>query len=1042
MKNMLRVMLAVLLCLGVFLCLCASADAETGGAWGDLTWMLNDDGLLSISGEAEMPGGMPNDLYQARDKIRSVVFENGVKSIANMSFSACNRIKSVYISGSVKHVGMEAFRFCENLEKLIIENGVEIIDEHAFTSCSNLRDFTFPESVTFIGWGAIGLCYQLKNVTFPSKLDKISEFVCSACTGLEYVKIQEGAKLIDDGAFNDCESLKYVVIPKSVACIKDSAFRGCSSLSDVYYSGTEEQWQQIIVETDNEPLNKAHIHFQAPDRTYAVTYEANGGVNAPAPQEKTKGSPLVLSTVVPTRASSVISRYTVTLDANGGAVSPASLSAAETEEYIFTGWNTFSYGAGDAYAPGSSYDEDQPVTLYAQWYPETKTEAVSLPVPVREDYLFKGWSENLNADSGYTGKYIPNKAVLLHAIWEPQFLAKGTWGELTWKLDADGSLTISGKGAMDAFGSDSVDAWRSYTESIRTVEISEGVDSIGEYAFSNCTNLKQANIPLSVKAIGKAAFNGCSGLETAEIPAGVANISSTAFAGCSSLTAFAVDENNPQYCDIDGVLFNKQGNTLLCCPCGKAGVYAISENVTEIGNYAFFSCSGLTNVTIPESVTSIGNYAFAGCLGLQSVTVPGNGTNIGSAAFVSCDNLKSVTLGDGVEGIGSMAFANCSSLESITIPGNVTSIGSFAFYNCSGLNALYINDLAAWCALSFKEMSYSNPLQYAHNLYLNEILVVDMVIPEGVTSISPNTFVGCNSLKSVIIPGSVQSIGDYAFAGCSSLTDVKIMEGVTSIGERTFYNCSSLKNVELSSGVTSIGYNAFYGCGSLASITIPASMENVGGNAFAFSGLTNLTLQEGLASIGEYAFSYCSALASVTIPGSVKNIERGAFSTCNHLSSVKIMEGVTSIGEYAFDGCIEVCDGDGLKSLIIPKSVVSIENSAFRDCEFLTDIFYAGSQEEWNHIAIGDNNTPLFSATKHYDTPRITPDLTLPAALTTIESKAFAGGGFASVLIPPTVTTIAPDAFGDRTELIILGTSGSYAETFAGLKHFTFVPAA
>ena len=230
-----------------------------------------------------------------------------------------------------------------------------------------------------------------------------------------------------------------------------------------------------------------------------------------------------------------------------------------------------------------------------------------------------------------------------------------------------------------------------------------------------------------------------------------------------------------------------------------------------------------------------------------------------------------------VVSIGEYAFGGCESLTSITIPDSVKSIGKNAFYNCSSLTSVYITDIGAWCGLSLAD-SYSNPLYYAKNLYLNGEKVTDIVIPKGVTSICEGAFRNCSSLTSVKIPDSVTSIGDYAFQGCTSLTSIKIPDSVTSIGSGTFYNCTSLTSVTIGNSVTRIGNYTFYNCTSL----------------------TNVTIGNSVTSIGQYAFEYCTSLTNVIIPNKVTSIGVNAFYDCSSLTSVTIPDSVTSIGLYAF----------------------------------------------------------------------------------------------------------------------------------------------
>ena len=251
--------------------------------------------------------------------------------------------------------------------------------------------------------------------------------------------------------------------------------------------------------------------------------------------------------------------------------------------------------------------------------------------------------------------------------------------------------------------------------------------------------------------------------------------------------------------------------------CSGLTSVTIPNSVTSIGDYAFNGCSGLTSVNIPNSVTSIGYATFSFCRSLTSVTIPNNVTSIGGYAFSGCSGLTSVTIPNSVTSIGGSAFEGCSGLTSVTIPNSVTSIGMGAFRDCSGLTSVHISDIAAWCNIDFFS-SNSNPLYYAHHLYLNGEEVRDLVIPNSVTSIGDYAFYECSGLTSVTIPNSVESIGSYAFSGCSGLTSVTIPNSVTSIGMDAFKNCTGLTSVTIGNSVTSIGWCAFGDCPDLLDV--------------------------------------------------------------------------------------------------------------------------------------------------------------------------------------------------------------------------------
>ena len=308
--------------------------------------------------------------------------------------------------------------------------------------------------------------------------------------------------------------------------------------------------------------------------------------------------------------------------------------------------------------------------------------------------------------------------------------------------------------------------------------------------------------------------------------------------------------------------------------------------------------------------------------------------SIGNQAFNDCSSLKSINIPNSVTSIGNQAFYDCSSLTSINIPNSVTSIGYSAFYNCIGLQKVIVNDISAWCNISFIDY-HSNPLYFAHQLYSDENTeITNLIIPEGVTSIGNYAFYRCTGLTSVTIGNSVTSIGNSAFSSCSGLTSINIPNGVTSIGNSAFLSCSGLTSINIPNGVTSIGNFAFSSCSGLTSIDIPNSVTSIGNSAFSnCSDLTSVTIGNSVTSIEKSTFESCSKLASINISNSVTNIGETAFKKCSSLTSIDIPNSVTSIGEESFSYC------EGLESISIPSSVTSIGKSAFTDCYRLNTIY-------------------------------------------------------------------------------------------------------
>ena len=364
-----------------------------------------------------------------------------------------------------------------------------------------------------------------------------------------------------------------------------------------------------------------------------------------------------------------------------------------------------------------------------------------------------------------------------------------------------------------------------------------------------------------------------------------------------------------------------------------------------------------------------------------------------------------------VTAIGGTAFNDCANLTSVTIPSSVTSVSSGAFYNCSNLTSVYISDLESWCNISF-ENDASNPLYYAHHLYINGEELKDLVIPNSITSISRDAFVGCSGLSSLTIPSSVTSIGMYAFRGCSGLTSIVVDNENTVYDSRD--NCNAIiekksyalivgcQNTTFPESIPVIGKFAFASCSSLTSLTIPDHISQIGSQAFSGSGLTSVVIGKGVHTIDDFAFSGCSSLTSIIVDS--ENTTYDSRDNCNAIIRTKdnwllagckntiIPSSVTAIGLYAFYEC------SGLSSLTIPSSVNRIGQSAFSQCSNLTSLTIPDGVT-FLDFNIFNGCTSLTS-------------VMIPSSVNRIYSWAFAGcGSLTSITIPGSVNTIDYDAF-------------------------------
>ena len=452
-------------------------------------------------------------------------------------------------------------------------------------------------------------------------------------------------------------------------------------------------------------------------------------------------------------------------------------------------------------------------------------------------------------------------------------------GSVMATLSDDGTLTISGNGKMKDWRNSSDEAWDSNRKNIKNVIINNGVTSIGNFAFSDCTSLTNITIPNSVTSIGDYAFYGCENLINITIQNSVTSIGNFAFCMCTSLTSINVDSNNEKYMSDNGVLYTKDKKTLIQYPSKKEKTeYIILQGTTSIGNYAFHYCTNLTNITIPNSVTSIGDDAFYICTNLINITIPNSVTSIGYRAFYLCKSLTNITIPDGVISIKNQTFYCCESLTRLIIPSSVISIGDYAFHYCTNLT--------------------------------------NITIPNSVTSIGNDVFNGCISLTSINVDSNNEKyMSDNGvlytkdkkiliqYPGKKEGTEYLILQGVESIEDYAFWGCGNLTNIIIPNGVTSIGYSAFYRCTSLTNITIPNSVTSIGDYAFWYCNLKNITIPNGVTSIGYSAFYRCTSLTNITIPNSVTSIGDFAFNECTSLTNIAIPDSVTSIGDHAFYKC-------------------------------------------------------------------------------------------------------------------------------------------
>ncbi len=598
-------------------------------------------------------------------------------------------------------------------------------------------------------------------------------------------------------------------------------------------------------------------------------------------------------------------------------------------------------------------------------------------------------------------------AALCAAAASAAEIASGDCGtDAHWSLDSDGTLTVSGTGAMADYsqkykgGGYIYDApWYDNRADITSVVIGSGITSIGNWAFYDCANLTGFTIPDSLTSIGSSAFRGCGALTEITIPETVSKIEMYAFDSCNGLTSVTI----PNSTDIASIPFHDclnitsltitgtgEMNWILPSLCANwtmetdwytpITTVVIGDGITGICDEAFSECGYLTDVTIPDSVTSIGSSAFQNCRRLTHVAIPASVTSIGNSVFKGCSNLTGLTIPAGVTSIGNAMFQNCRSLKSVTIPDSVTSIGDSAFQGCINLPGVTIPaGVTSIGAGAFQGCSY----------------LTDVTIPAGVTSIGNSMFRDCTRLTGAeALLDHVTGVGDYAFSGCTGLTGLTIPAGVTSIGSRAFSGCTGLTNAVIPAG-TSMGTDVFDSCENLTMLTV----SGAGGMKWKTAQLWSranpavpfrtVSIGSGVTSLSAGAFGNCVNLTAITIPNSVKSIGNSALSGCSSLTSLTIPDSVTLIGDSALSGC------SSLRDFTIPASVTSMGSGVFSGCTGLKSAGQIGS-----------------GCNYEYGWTTFVPD------------NAFSGCGALTKLAVPNTLALKAGALGDcpLAELTITGT--------------------
>ena len=542
---------------------------------------------------------------------------------------------------------------------------------------------------------------------------------------------------------------------------------------------------------------------------------------------------------------------------------------------------------------------------------------------------------------------------------------------------------------------------------LTSISLGDSVRTINDRAFYNCSSLSSITLPETVSYIREYAFYGCANLSSINIPEGI-EVSQfnnkNVFTGCTNLTSITINSSS-----ILGYNYTQSTIPNISTLFGsQVTEYIIGDNIKKIGNSVFYNCKNLTSVVLPEGrhitgileedayiidengyykfleagdsysfwtgISSIGNNAFQGCDNMN-INFPVGIRSVGNYAFAGCSNVSSLKFHNKVTSIGTDAFYNCTGLTSVEILDSIAKIENDAFKGCTNIARVEISNLAAWSNIEFKN-EYANPLYNAKHLYLNEEEIINLTIPETVTSLKKYTFINCENLQSVTIPYSVEKFDYSAFSGCNNIKSVSINsdavsgrtyqsdlnmshvfgpqvkeyvfgDSVTSIGSYAFYECDSIDSFVFGKNVTEIGSHAFYSAGKFSrrldplyeEFVLPSKLSSIGAYAFfCWFGLRSLTLPDSMQYIGQAAFGGCHNLAYLSIPASLNSISGEAFFGCTGLKSVTCWATTPPFMEGSYDNVnyhtvFTNVDCDKVP-LFVPKESIEEYKTAYQWEEF------------------------------------------------------------------------------------------------------------
>ena len=818
-------------------------------------------------------------------------------------------IPSTYKGKSVVKIEPDAFKGTPFATSIAIPQGVVSIDDGTFYACVNLESLKIPSSVTSIDASAFRGCASLKSfivddaneyfaevngILFNKEKTRLKKYPVGRTNTT--VNVPAGTHYIDDHAFEDCVNMTACILPNGVGGIGSYAFNSCINLKSIEL-GDRIDYVGSKAFIDCSSLNEIAFSHDL----YSIgNYAFSGCSNLQSVDLQNTGE-------IGFRA--FYNCLSLTDVFCFGEITKQDKDAFEGCKKF----NGVSYPSAGCTHAEIIYHDEEPATCSSEgssaWSECAVCFQIITPPTILEatdhiEKIVKGVVPTC-LNSGTSDYKICSICELLLEKATPIKATGHTYIDgvckscsflksnetLEYKLVGDstggyyeviGIGTCTGNELTIPSEYNSLPVKKIGNFALNNAEFSKiiipnTITTIGQYSFQSCSNLEELDLPNSVTKIESCAFSYCTSLKAINLSTSLSEIDVYAFEGCEAIDTVTYASDLKDWCDI--VFKNNLSNP----------IYYSKE--------LMINGSKLTDLVISSDITKIGQYCFAGYDGLKSVSL-NSLQSIDNNAFLDCNALSTVTIGIGVKNISYNAFKGCDAIDKVN----------------------YLGSVATWCDIELSN-EFSNPTYYSKGLYINDVLLTDLVIPDAIEQIGAYAFIRCNSLNSISLPNNLVSIGSYAFNNCANVKTIyynaKKMADF-SARNHVFENIGgSINGVSVTIGKDVLSLPDYLFCPSLDNSNSTSCVKEI-----------IFEQDSSCSTIGKGAFADCYLLASISLPSALKTLGESAFEDCTSLSEIKINS--QSIDDLSANNCVFKNAGSNSDGI-----TVKISNSVSRIPKYL-----------------------------------------------------------------------------------------------------------